>query len=138
MTTETTAKTPAIGSRRYAPSVAWVLLATLGLQVVLYLSQILGGLGKGQAVLIAVAATAGLPLWGVACRVFRLKSQFDLRTLLLAVVVVAIPSGWVGREFERARHQRELVERFSRYNYLNGGPRSVPNWLCELAEAELL
>jgi hypothetical protein len=129
MTTETTAKTLAEPNPWHAPSYAWVLLATLGLQVGLYLSQHFGGLDKGQAVLIAVAATAGLPLWVVACRVFRLKSQFGLRTLLLAVVVVAIPSGWLSRELERARNQRALVERFRIYNYLDGGPRLVPNWL---------
>ena len=66
--------------------------------------------------LIAVAATAGLQLWVIAFRVFRLKSPFGLRTLMLAVVVVAVPSGWVGRELQRARDQRELVERFPRYN----------------------
>jgi hypothetical protein len=89
-------------------------------------------------VLSAVAAAAGLPLllslWVVACRVFRfrvfrLKSQFGLRTLLLAVVVAAVPSGWLAGELERARQQRALVERFRRYNYLDGGPRLVPEWL---------
>jgi hypothetical protein len=129
MTIETTAETPAERSPWYVPSYAWVLLATLGLQVGLYLSQVFGVLGKGQAVLIAVAATAGIPLWVIACCVFRLKSQFGLRTLLLAVVVVAIPSGWMSRELERARNQRALVERFRIYNYLDGGPRLVPNWL---------
>ncbi len=129
MTTETTAETPAEGSPWYAPSVAWVLLATLGLQVGLYLSQPFGGGARGVTVLIAVAATLALPLWVVAFRVFGFKSQFGLRTLLLAVVAVAVPCAWVGRELVRARQQRELVERFSRYNYLDGGPRLVPMWL---------
>lgn len=129
MTIETTAETPTQRSPWYAPSYALLLLATLGLQVGFYLSQLFGGLSKGQAVLIAVAATAGLPLWGIACRVFHSKSQFGLRTRLLAVVVVAIPSGWMSRELVRARNQRALVERFRIHNYLNGGPRLVPNWL---------
>jgi hypothetical protein len=129
MTTETTAEPPVERSPWYALSVTRVLLATLCLQVGLYLSQVFGGWGKGQAVLIAVAATAGLLLSVIACLVFRLKSQFGLRTLLLAVVVVAIPCGWVGRELGRARQQRALVERFRRYNYLDGGPRLVPQWL---------
>ena len=120
--------TPAERRSWYAPSVAWVLMATLGLQVGLYLSQLNGGWGKGVAVLIAVEGTAGLLLCVVACRVF-IKSQFGLRTLLLTVVVVAVPCGWMGRELERARHQRELVERVSRYNYLDGGQRLVPKWL---------
>lgn len=84
MTTETTAKTPAEQSPWYAPSFAWVLLATLVLEVGLCLLQLLGGLGKGQVVLIAIAATAGLPLLLVACRVFRLKLQNGLRALLLS------------------------------------------------------
>ena len=129
MTTETTAEPPAERSTWYAPSVTWVLLATLGLQVGLYLSQLFGVLGKGQAVLIAVAAATVLLLSVIACLVFRLKSQFGLRALMLAVVVVAIPSGWAVRELESARRQRALVERVRRYNYLDGGPRLVPDWL---------
>ena len=83
MTIETIAEKPAQRSPWYAPSYAMLLLSTLGLQVGLYLSQLFGGLSKGQAVLIAVAATAGIPLWVIACRVFRSKSQFGLRTLML-------------------------------------------------------
>jgi Leucine-rich repeat (LRR) protein len=74
MTIETTEDAPAERSPWYAPSYALVLLATLGLQVGLYLSQFFGGVGKGQAVLIAVAATATLPLWFIACRLFRLRT----------------------------------------------------------------
>jgi hypothetical protein len=34
-----------------------------------------------------------------------------------------------GRALERARHQRELEDRFHRYSYLDGGPLLVPKWL---------
>ena len=56
--------------------------------------------------LIAAAATAGLPLLVIAYLMFRLKLQFGVHALLLAVVVVAIPCGWVVRELERA-HRRK-------------------------------
>ena len=69
---------------------------------------------KGWTVLIAVMAV-GLGflvmfLWFLAALLFRRQFQFSLRSLLLLVVVVAIPCSWLATEMRAARKQRGAVE----------------------------
>ena len=49
-------------------------------------------------------------LWFVAALVLRRRFQFSIRSLLLLVVVVAIPCSWLATEMNKARKQREAVE----------------------------
>ena len=69
---------------------------------------------KGWTVLICLATVGAalvlMFLWFLAALVFRLRFQFSLRSLLLLVVVVAIPCSWLATEMEAARKQREAVE----------------------------
>ena len=49
-------------------------------------------------------------LWFLAALVFRLRFQFSILSLLLLVVVVAVPFSWLATEMNAARKQREAVE----------------------------
>ena len=69
---------------------------------------------KGFSVLVAVACVGVALLislvWFGACALFRRRFQFNLRSLLLLVVAVAIPSRWFSVEVTKARKQKEAVE----------------------------
>ena len=75
----------------------------------------------------------------------RLRFQFKLRTLLVAVLLLSLPLSWVAVGMERARKQREAVEAIVklgggvRYDYHDGvcDPAEhppVPSWLLKLFE----
>jgi hypothetical protein len=104
--------------RWYAPTPAKFLFAVLVMQGVLFLSAHYRWFWfnerKGYTVLITLAATAVAFLLLVArvlvSRLFKSKLQFGLATLLLVIVVVAIPFQWMGQEVARARQQKLLVE----------------------------
>ena len=49
-------------------------------------------------------------LWFLAALVFRLRFQFSILSLLVLVVVVAVPFSWLATEMKAARKQREAVE----------------------------
>ena len=51
------------------------------------------------------AAFVAMLLWFLAAVVFRLRFQFSIRSLLMLMVVVAIPCSWLAE----ARKQREIV-----------------------------
>jgi hypothetical protein len=66
--------------------------------------------------------------------------RFNLRTLLVCVVLLSLPLGWFACRMQQARRQREVVESINklgggvRYDYHDGvcDPRthpSVPAWL---------
>ncbi len=69
---------------------------------------------KGYTMLIA-AAGVGLAmllmfLWFLAALIFRRRFQFSILSLLLLVVVVAIPCSWLATETKQARKQQEAVK----------------------------
>jgi hypothetical protein len=108
--------------RWYVPTPAKFLFAVLVMQGVLFLSAHYRWFWfnerKGYTVLITVAATAVALLLFLGCvvvsRFFKSKSQFSLTTLLLMVPVMAIPCGWLVREIERARWQRDAIASIER------------------------
>ena len=91
------------------------VLALLGVEVLLWLSERFGWLGwhKGYAVLTGVA-TVGVAMvlmlgWFGLALVFRRRFQFSIRSLLVLVVVVALPLSWLATEMRAARRQTEAV-----------------------------
>ena len=69
---------------------------------------------KGWTVLIAVV-TVGLTLlsmllWLTAALLFRWRFQYSLRSLLVLVVVVAVPCSWLATQMQAASRQQEAVE----------------------------
>ncbi len=71
-------------------------------------------LPKGWTVLMAIATVGAglaiLSLWFMASLLFRRLFQFRLRSLLLLVVVIAMPFSWLAVERRRAKQQEEDVE----------------------------
>ncbi len=91
------------------------VLALLAVEVLLWLSERFGWLGwhKGYAVLTGVAVVGVgmlvMGVWFAGASIFRRRFQFSLRWLLVLVVVVALPCGWLAVEIQKAREQREAV-----------------------------
>jgi hypothetical protein len=69
---------------------------------------------KGWTVLIAVGvvglAVVVVLLWGLICLLFRRRFQFSFRSLLVFLVGVSIPLGWLAMQMQKARRQGEAVE----------------------------
>jgi hypothetical protein len=93
-----------------------LIVGLLAVEVLLWLSDRLGWpvWHKGYAVLTAVAAVGVAMLvmlvWFAASLIFRWRFQFSIRSLLVLVLVVAIPSSWMRVEIELARRQSEAVK----------------------------
>jgi hypothetical protein len=72
---------------------------------------------KGWTVLIGIAAIGAVSvvmiLWFAASLVFRLRFQFSVWSLLVAVVAVAVPFSWLAVEMKRARHQEAVANRLN-------------------------
>ena len=97
----------------------------------LWLSEGLGwpAWDKGYAVLAALACVgAGMLLmlaWFFAGLLFRWRFQFSIRSLLVLVVVVAVPCSWTAIETKKAREQKEAVQHARklagrvRYDYMS-------------------
>ena len=93
------------------------ILGLLPLEVFLFLSGRFVWFGfnehKGWAVLIAVAsvgvAALMMSLWATAGLLFRWRFQFSIGSLLVLVLVVAIPCSWMAVEMKNARRQKEAV-----------------------------
>jgi hypothetical protein len=104
--------------RRHCLTPGRFLLAVLVAEACLLLSERFRWFSfnehKGWTVLIAVAALATalslMLVWFALSLVFRQKFQFSLRSLLLLVVVFAVPCSWLATEMEQARKQRAAVE----------------------------
>ncbi len=68
---------------------------------------------KGWTVLIAVAGVCAalllMMLWFAAGLLLRRRFQFSLRSLLVLVVVVAVPCSWMAVKLQEAKRQRETV-----------------------------
>jgi len=95
-----------------------LVIGLLVVECLLWLSERFQWLGfnqhKGYAVLIAVAvmgvAFIGMLLWFLVSLLFRWRFQFSIRSLLLMVVVVALPSSWLAVEMKEARKQHDSLE----------------------------
>jgi hypothetical protein len=87
------------------------LLAVEGL---LWLSKWFQLSPKGWPVLIALATVGAamllMLLWFAVALLFRWRFQFSIRALLLAMLAVALPLGWLTTEMKQAREQQEVVE----------------------------
>ena len=126
------------------------VLALLAVEVLLWLSERFGWLGwhKGYAVLtglavVGVAMVVMLVWFGVAL-IFRWRFQFSIRSLLVLVMVVAVPFSWLAVEIRAAREQKAVVkeirERHGRahydyqgdkYDVRQSGP-CEPSWFSDL------
>ena len=109
--------------RWFHPTPGRFVLALLAVEVLLWLSERsgwlserLGWLGwhKGYAVLtgmaaVGVAMVLMLGWFGIAL-VCRWRFQFSIRSLLVLVVVVALPFSWLAVEMKRAREQRAAIQ----------------------------
>ena len=137
--------------RRFFPTPAWLVLGSLAATGLLFLSERWRWFPfnehKGWTVLIAVAVVGGAMLvmlgWFIVALVFRWRFQFSIRSLLVLVVVVALPCSWLAVEMKKAKKQKAAVEAIVElkasvyYDYLNDAnfrdPRPLgPAWLQSL------
>jgi hypothetical protein len=125
-----------------------LILALLAVEGLLWLSDRLGcqAWHKGYAVLTAVASAAASMLlmlgWCAVALLFRWRFQFSIRSLLLLVVVVAIPCSWMavaGRQKEVVEEIRQLgglVQHDYKFqesgNPFASGVPPGPTWLRDL------
>jgi hypothetical protein len=106
------------------PSVRWyrltpdrLVLGLLGVEGLLWLSDRLCWpvWHKGYAVLTAVAVVGVAMLlmlgWFAVALVFRWRFQFSIRSLLVLVVVIAVPCSWMAAEMKKAREQAEAINK---------------------------
>jgi len=95
-----------------------LVIGLLVMECLLWLSERFRWFGfnekKGWTVLIAVAVVGAafllMLLWFVVALVFRSRFQFSIRSLLMLVVVVAVPCSWMAVEMKKAREQSEVLE----------------------------
>jgi hypothetical protein len=139
----------------YHPTPARFFIGLLAVQVLLFLSERFRWFPfnehKGWTVLIAVGvvglAVVVMLIWGLVCLCLRRRFQFSFRSLLVFVVTVSVPMGWFAWEMERARQQREVVERIvelggktyydydlqydeRKHDWIAGPQPATPTWLC--------
>jgi hypothetical protein len=92
------------------------VLLLLAVEVLLWLSERFGWLGwhKGHAVLTGVVVMGMGMLfmvgWFAVALIFRRRFQFSVRSLLVLVVVVALPCSWLAVEMKKARQQEAVLE----------------------------
>lgn len=120
--------------RWYTLTPSKVLAFVLLVQVFLFLSAgsfpLWFKLPQAFAILVAVAVTAFclllLAAWVLVGWIFKAKRQFGLATLLLAVLAVAFPCGWLARQFDLVRQRQQLAATLGSHNaYLSYyGPSS--------------
>ncbi len=123
--------TPTPKRRWYRFTPDRMIPATLVIEVLLWLSERFRYFGfnehKGFTVLIAVACVGAVMLlmlvWFAASLLFRWRFQFSIQSLLVLVLVVAIPCSWMSVEMRGARKQKDAVEALeqvgwtARYDY---------------------
>lgn len=94
-----------------------LVIGVLIMECLLWLSQQFGGNEFTElncwivltAVTVIVAKLLLLPLWFIGSLLFRWRFQFGIRSLLVLVVVVAIPFSWVAVKLQQAKRQREGI-----------------------------
>jgi len=132
---------PATARRPFRPTPAWLICGLLVVEGLLWLSERYQWFGfnekKGWTVLIAVAAVGVAMLvmlgWFVVALVFRWRFQFSIRSLLVLVVVVALPFSWLAVEMRAARKQKEAVAAIEKlHGTLFWDRPAVPRWLRSL------
>lgn len=100
--------------RWYHPTPGRLLFLLLPVEGILLLLNWLEWTPKGWAVLIAIACVGVVLLlllgWFVLALVFRWRFQYSLRSLMVLMVVVAIPCSWLAVEIKKARVQRKIVK----------------------------
>ncbi len=101
--------------RWYRPTPGWLVLGSLLLTGLIWLSSWLGwpAWHKGYAVLAAVAGVgmvlAVMLLWWLAALLFRWRFQFSIRSLLVLTLAVALPCSWLAVEAKRAKEQYKVL-----------------------------
>lgn len=114
--------------RWYVPTPGKFLFAVLAIQGVLFLSSHYDWFWfnqhKGYTVVATIATTSLILLllvaWQLLNRLFGLKSQFSLASLLLMIVVIAIPCGWFTHEVALTKRRRDALKAIkcnSSYNH---------------------
>jgi Leucine-rich repeat (LRR) protein len=117
---------PTPKSRRYRLTPDRLIFGLLAVEGLLWLSDRLGWpvWHRGYAVLATVAtvgvAFLAMLLWFAVALIFRWRFQFSLRSLLVLVVVVAIPCSWLAVEMKKATEQREAVEAIAKLGGVEG------------------
>jgi Leucine-rich repeat (LRR) protein len=149
--------TPGARLRWLRPTPDRLIVGLLIPEAFLLLSQWFDWLPKGWPVLIAIATVAVamllMVLWFLVALLSRWRFQYGIRSLLVLVVVVAIPCSWLSAERERVRKQRQAVEEIRKAggmvahsniyqldpsgNRILGAPPPGPAWLCELLGYDL-
>ncbi len=108
---------PTATRRSFVPTPDWLIFGLLVVEGLLWLSERYGWFWfnekKGWTVLIGVAVVGATMLvvliWFAASLVFRWRFQFSIRSLLVMVVVVAVPCSWLAVEIKKARQQEEAA-----------------------------
>ena len=104
--------------RWFHPTPGRLLIVLLAVEGVLLLSERFQWFPfnerKGWTVLIAIGsvgvAMVLMFVWWVFALLFRWRFQFSIRSLLVLVVIVAIPFSWLAVEMRWAREQREALK----------------------------
>ncbi len=103
--------------RWFCPAPSWLVYGSILATGLLFLSErwqwFPFNAHKGWTVLVAVAGVgavlAVMLAWWVVALVFRRRFQFGIRTLLVLVVAVALPSSWLAVCIQQARRQAAAV-----------------------------
>ena len=119
-----------------------LVMVLLVMECLLWLSERFRYFGfnqhKGWTVLIAVAVVGVAMLfmlgWFVVSLVFRWRFQFSIRSLMVLVVIVAIPCSWLAVEIKKAREQQEVVNEipYVIYDFENHDAEPRPLWVRHL------
>ena len=127
--------------RRFCLTPAWLISGLLVVEGLLWLSERYKWFWfnekKGWTVLIAVAVAGVAVLvmlgWFGVALVARGRFQFSIRSLLVLVVVVAIPCSWLAVEMRAAKREQEIAAAIERLDGEVGWSEpSVPAWLRKL------
>ena len=108
---------PSPTRRHFRPTPVWLIYGLLVVEGLLWLSERFQWFAfnhhKGWTVLIGVAVVGVAMIlmlgWLIVSLIFRWRFQFSIRSLLVLVVAVAIPSSWLTVEIKAARKQRETI-----------------------------
>ena len=127
--------------RWYCPTPGWLVYGSLVVEGLLWLSEQYRWFRfnehKGWTVLIAVAVVGVtillMLLWFTVALLFRRRFQFGIRSLLVLVVVVAVPCSWMAVKRQQAKREQEAAAAIETMggHVLWSGP-SGPAWLRNL------